>query len=85
MPTANQFVPTFPSPEAEIAYLREKVAYLVEHAHLLADADVMAGSEKTKEDLIELHQIKNSRSWKITKPLREMSRIAQAFRTHMRK
>ncbi len=67
----------FSTPEEEIAYLRNKVAYLEKHAMELADFRSFEKTHYQHAQLQELLDIKNSRSWKITRPLREVGRYCR--------
>ena len=67
----------------ENEYLKRKINFLLLHAEQLADRDMVQGMENLNFQLIELRDIKNSKSWKLTRPLRKLSRIIQKFRKNI--
>jgi len=80
MKKSKIFSPAFKTPEDEVAYLKDKVSFLIEHAHMLADMDLIKQVDSVKVDLIELQNIKNSKSWRLTKPLRDLSYFVQKIK-----
>ena len=75
------FKPEFDSKSDEIAYLQNKITFLLSHSQHLADREInITNKHKHKQpnnQLKELRDIKNSRSWRITLPLRKANRILQ--------
>lgn len=65
-------VPTFGSPQEEIAYLKKRVSFLQDHAVSSLDK-VLAGridKRSLEFQLRELQAMRDSLSWKLTRPLR---------------
>ncbi len=76
--TANNqcYQPPFSSPEEEISYLKRKISFLLQHIETLADYEIdLHQPARIDDQLTELRNIQNSRSWRITRPLRELSGI----------
>lgn len=63
----------FSSIQDELNYLRKKVAFLEAHAVGLVDLSTPFREHFTNSQLKELSDIKCSRSWRITRPLRQFS------------
>ena len=71
------YKPEFRSLREENEYLREKIEFLLSHAESLAKGQIEYTHVQPNTQLKELRDIKNSRSWRITRPLREANRIFQ--------
>ncbi|EGR1088996.1 hypothetical protein [Vibrio cholerae] len=69
----------FSSLEEENLYLRKKLDFLIEHSKYLADKEQQAHTFHLERQIQELRDIKNSRSWKITFPLRLLSKRLKDF------
>lgn len=75
---------SFGSLEQEIQYLNRKISFLLSHAEILASDNEMFKKEELALQIKELRDIKNSRSWKITRPLRQLNRIFKLFKKKLR-
>jgi hypothetical protein len=71
------YKPEFRSLREENEYLSGKIEFLLSHAESLAKGQIEYTHVQPNTQLKELRDIKNSRSWRITRPLREASRIFQ--------
>lgn len=71
------YKPVFSSLNDENAYLRAKIEFLLSHSEYLARGLTLDPRSQSTVELKELRDIKNSRSWRITRPLREASRLIQ--------
>lgn len=74
------FEPQFPTRDEEIAYLKRKIDFLYSHAEQLAYRQVIDKTAQYTFQLKELKEIKNSRSWRITRPLRKANSLLRKLR-----
>ena len=79
------YKPVFKSKEDEIDYLKRKISFLLDHSEKLADRSSKISCDHNISQLKELQDIKNSRSWRITLPLREASRLLKMIRNRYNK
>jgi hypothetical protein len=70
----------FTSSEEEVAYLKRKVFFLLSRVEQLADSGMAQSAATLSCQLKELRDIKNSISWRITRPLRELNRFIHKLR-----
>lgn len=71
------YKPEFISLSEENEYLKEKIKFLLSHAEYLAKGYIENTHAQPSAQLKELRDIKNSRSWKITRHLRQINYIFQ--------
>lgn len=80
------FTPKFSSSSDEIEYLRNKVGFLLKISREFADSEYFINEKLIDGALYELQNIKNSRSWIITKPLRDYNKFVKfTHKTLMKK
>lgn len=74
----------FASLEEENLYLRKKLVFLIKHSIYLADREEQSNNIQIDYQIQELRDIKNSRSWKITLPLRLLSKRLKGIKDGFR-
>jgi len=76
----RETTPQFSSSDEKISYLEQKILFLLAHAEQLADRNITENLLNMNIQLKELQDMKNSKSWRITRPLREFNRILKIWR-----